>query len=98
MFYFLFFLFLGVQSSIVHPIQEEEDGKVYEVFNMKDRDAEVLINASDYEDARNFCYNGTGPELFKFWASATFKIDIFSNDITVRSFFNLNCFAGYHFY
>jgi len=59
----------GIRFSGVHYLEERGDFAV--------------VEKAQYEDLNYFCHRGNEPSLVKFWSSASFKLDITSQDYQV---------------
>jgi len=79
----LYLMTLGVEGSEVVPRMVTESGIDFKVYMLEERGDTAKIDGGEYDDQNNFCFSGSAPEILKFWASASFKLDLFSDDYEV---------------
>ena len=80
----LYLMTLGVEGSEVVPRMVTESGIDFQVYMLEERGDTAKIDGGEYDDQNNFCFSGSAPEILKFWASASFKLDLFSDDYEVK--------------
>ena len=81
----VFILFQVTESIKVEEVTVSEGGREFLVFGMKNKGDVAHINKvpHDIEELKLFCYDGIEPNVFKFWSSAAFKLELDSQEYKV---------------
>jgi len=81
----LLILFQLTESTKVEEVTVSEAGREFLVFSMKNKGDVAHINKvpHDIEELKLFCYDGIEPNVFKFWSSAAFKLELDSQEYKV---------------
>merc|ERR1719481_1555933 len=67
-----------VNASKIH-----EDGEIFNVFKLARKGDYARVEPREYEEMETFCYSGVRESLGLFWASASLRLELPSDDYSV---------------